>query len=238
MFEHSVRKWIPEGIIDKELIKQFADAVDWLLSMDYPYSDEVTQSFYAVRDKYKNPQNIPLQDVYAILEESGYKYITDTLDLSEDGLRTFISFLNFIHINKGTRKGLEFALRLLNVEYSISEWFEQDPQGEQHTFDIDLLSFSPDNVKGGFEIVDRIVAFTRNYVYPILKRLNLEFKFNTLILNVCGVYQSTQVVTFYPDTPWMIWDVHGWNQKWWYYGTPDLIYNVTEWDNSRWSGAH
>ena len=95
MFNHSVRKWIPDKLNDRELVQQFADAVDWLLSVDYPDSDKLAQRFYSLKCKYTNLQDVPVEDIYAIIDESGYSYITDILSLSDDSLRTFISFLNF-----------------------------------------------------------------------------------------------------------------------------------------------
>ena len=151
MFNHSIRKWIPENRREEETMQQFADSVDWLLSVDYPYSDKLAQRFYSVKSKYKSLKDIPLEDVYSLVNEFGYGYIIDTLYLEEESVRTFLSFINFIHINKGSRKGFEFALKLLDIDFELSDWYEQTPVGEPHTISLDLVSFSPTKVRG-FEV--------------------------------------------------------------------------------------
>ena len=236
MFNHSVRRWIPPSFSDRELVKQFADSVDWLLSVDFPYSDKMASRFDSIKNKYNSIQDVPLEDVYTIIDEFGYSYITDTLNLEEDSLRTFLGFLNFIHMNKGTRKGLEFVFRLLDMEYEISEWWEQVPMGEQHTFNIDLLSFSPNNIRG-FEIVDKLITFTRNYVYPIIQTLKLEFKIDNLVLNLIVVNQQSVDMIFYPDSIYLIWNVHNWDEKLWFFGINELIFNSDNWDEAKWSGT-
>lgn len=233
MFNNSVRRWIPDKFSQRELVQQFADAVDYLLSVDFPDADKLALRFESVKNKYRSPQDVPLEDIYAILDETGYKYIIDVMNLDENSLKAFLSFITFIHINKGTRRGLEFVFRLLNMEYVVSEWFEQTPIGDPHTFNIDLLSFSPNNSRG-FEVVDKLVTFTRNYVYPVLKRLKIEFKLDNVILKLALVEQSTMVYVFYPDTPYIIWDVNEWDLKQWYFGIDSLIYDSESWDNSTW----
>jgi hypothetical protein len=217
MFNKSVKNWIPSTFAERELVVQFADSVDWLLSMDYPDSDKLAARFYSVKNKYKSIQDVPLEDIYAIIEEFGYSYITETLDLQEDALRTFLGFLNFIHVNKGTRKGLEFVFRLLDMEYQITEWWEQIPQGEPHTYRLDLLSFTPENVRGGMEVIERIKTFSRNYVYPIISYMLVELRLDSLPLRFCGLFQSTATYTFYPESynTLLLWDSGQWDVLEW-----------------------
>lgn len=236
MFNHSVRRWMPENFSKQELVQQFADAVDWLLSVDYPYADKLAYRFEAIKNKYANLQDVPLEDIYAILEETGYKYITDTLSLQEDELRTFLSFLTFIHMYKGSRRGLEFALRLLNIEYILTEWFEADPLEEPHTFRIDLLSFNPNSV-AGLDVIQRIIRFAKQYVYPLMNYLKVEFRLDNTIFNTAMVHQATSDYTFFPDSIYIIWDVYRWDDKLWYYGVNDLIFDVESWDLSTWGIA-
>lgn len=233
MFGFSVRRWIPERRREEEMIQQFADSVDWLLSVDFPYADKMAISFESLKSKYKNIRDIPLEDLYAVLQETGYKYITDMLSLDENSLRTFISFLNFIHINKGSRKGLEFAFRLLDIDYEIEEWWEKVPQGEDMTFDLNLVSFNPLKA-GSFEVLDRIVNFTRNYVYPLINRIMLEFEMDKTSMYLATAQCGSVGYTAYPDTEYLIWDVFKWDEKKWYISFDELIWDVDNWDEKRW----
>ena len=234
MFNHSVRKWIPENRREEETMQQFADSVDWLLSVDYPYSDKLAQRFYSVKSKYKNLKDIPLEDVYALINEFGYGYIIDTLYLDEESVRTFLSFMNFIHINKGSRKGFEFALKLLDINFQLSEWYEQTPVGEPHTVSLDLVSFSPTKIRG-FEVVDKIVNFARNYIYPVINKLTLEFALDKSTYYIGIASQGTIMYTAYPDTEYLIWDVFNWDEKKWYFGIDLMIWDISEWDQSKWN---
>jgi len=233
MFNHSVRKWIPEKLNERELVKQFADAVDWLLSADYPDADKLATRFSSLQNKYKNLDEVPLDDIYLIIEESGYSYITDVLSLDEDSVRTFTSFLSFIHQNKGTRRGLEFVFELLKMDYKITEWFEQSPKGTPMTYNIDLLSFSPTGLRG-FEIINKILRFCKNYVYPIMQTLLVQFKVDPTEIGFALVPQSSVGYSFSPDSIYLIWDVGNWDEKLYYFGVDELIYDVSDWDITRW----
>ena len=214
MFNHSVRRWIPNNLNNRELVQQFADAIDWLLSVDYPDSDKLADRFNSIRNKYINLQDVPIEDVYAIINESGYSYITDILSLSDDSLRTFVSFLNFIHQNKGTKRGLEFVFKLLQMDYEITEWFDMTPIGEPMTFNINLLSFSPNNI-GGLQIINKLIVFCHNYVYPVLTNLTVQFNMDSANLSFAGVFQGTVELTFTPEIKPLIWDSDDYLNKSW-----------------------
>ena len=138
------------------------------------------------------------------MEEFGYSYIVDILNLQEEQLRTFLGFLNYIHINKGTRRGLEFVFRILDMDCVITEWWEAIPNKDPLTYEINLLSFSPNNIRG-FEVIDKILTFSRNYVYPIMEKLTVEFKLDHAVVGAYGVFQSTADYVLHPDgyTPYI-----------------------------------
>lgn len=215
MLNFSVKTWIPANLNNEELIQQFADSVDWLLSVDFPNSDKLAERFESIKGKYQNLNDVPLEDIYAIINESGYSYITNTLDLDESSLRTFVSFLNFIHMNKGTKKGLEFVFSLLKMDYKITEWFETVPVGEPMTFSLDL-SFSVDNISN--DVITRIENFISNYVYPVISYLLIELKLDLCSIKCGGAFQSTGDFTFYPAIPTgstLIWGQGLWNAYNW-----------------------
>lgn len=225
----SVNTWIPANLASEPIFEQFAGAVDYLLSADYNNSELMLQNYQSLKNKYINLKDVPDADVLAIINESGYSYITETINLTTDQMRTFLNFLAFIHINKGTRKGFEFVLTLLGMNFEITEWWEittkyatvRDPM----TFSIDLLSVSADQVQSLLDTVEKVKTFARNYVYPIINYILLELDLDHGYITFASAYQGTADYTFAPDDyfttfPKLFWDDYS---------------EQTLWDNSVWS---
>ena len=67
--------------------------------------------------------------------------------------------------------------------------------------------------------------------------LKVEFRLDNTIFNTAMVHQATSDYTFFPDSIYIIWDVYRWDDKLWYYGVNDLIFDVESWDLSTWGIA-
>lgn len=230
MFNNSVKQWIPKKLNEQELVQQFADSIDWLLSVDFPDSDKLAKRFNSVKNKYRNLSDVPLEDIYAIIDETGYSYITNTLTLDETTLRTLLGYLNFIHMNKGTRRGLEFVFKILNMDYQITEWFEATPMATPMTYTIDLLSLSPDNISG-FEIINKLMTFMKNYVYPVMEKMTIEFKMDTCSTNFASTYIGTVDSLTLPESDWLIWGWNDWYEHRWFSKGGLPASSVLTWDD-------
>ena len=83
-----------------------------------------------------NPETCPT----AALSYLAWAVSVDVWDpeWSEDIKRQVIAAAPELHRIKGTPKAVKQALTALNLDYSYSEWYEQQPVGELGTFKIDV----------------------------------------------------------------------------------------------------
>ena len=80
--------------------------LDYILSVDYEHTDKLATAFYNIESKYKNTQDLPIGQIEAIIEESGYGYIRDLLGQDEESVRLLVYLLVLIHQLKGSKKGV------------------------------------------------------------------------------------------------------------------------------------
>ena len=87
--------------------------LDYILSTDYTKTDQLATAFYNIESKYKNTSDLPIEQIEAIIDESGYTYIRNLLGQDEESLRLLVYLLVMIHQLKGSKKGVETVLSLL-----------------------------------------------------------------------------------------------------------------------------
>lgn len=87
--------------------------LDYVLSTDYQHTDQLASAFYDISSKYKNPADLPIDKIEALIEESGYGYVRNLLGQDNDSLRLLVYTLVLIHQFKGSKKGLELVLQML-----------------------------------------------------------------------------------------------------------------------------
>ncbi|NUZ11889.1 hypothetical protein HUZ36_13965 [Pseudoalteromonas sp. McH1-7] len=116
-----------------------------------------------------------------IISEFGYQYLTDALNMSPLDVALVRSFLTAIHQLKGSRKGVELMLDLLELkEYvQLFEWWEDDPTGETademtYRAEVDLTK-NNDKLTGN--ALQALRLFLRQYVYPVMSDFALLINF-------------------------------------------------------------
>lgn len=87
--------------------------LDYILSTDFAQADKLANAFYVIQNKYKNTSDLPIDMIKAIIDESGYTYVSDLLGEDEDSIRLLVYLLVLIHQLKGTKLGIEVVLNLL-----------------------------------------------------------------------------------------------------------------------------
>lgn len=90
--------------------------IDYILSTDFVDSDKLAGAFYNIANKYRNTEDLPIEQIKAIIEESGYSYVLDLLGEDEESIRLLTYLLVLIHQYKGSEKGLKLVLNLLKRE--------------------------------------------------------------------------------------------------------------------------
>ena len=120
-------------------------------------------------EKWNDFQVLPEDLLLEIIEEFGYGYITDVLDLTTAQIRQLAQLISLIHFMKGHKDGLVLVLDLLGFVGSVlTEWWEKNPQGTPDTFDMEL-NLNVSSIDSA--AVPRLLAFVENYVYPIIETL-------------------------------------------------------------------
>lgn len=174
MFQDFIQ-YLPEGIRKDPIYKEVVELMEHAVGYDYPDADKLINRLEDVVYKYKNFNNLQPETLNLILEEMGYGYIKDIMDLSKDNLKNILGYLSLLHIFKGSRYGLETVLRLLDLEFEIIEWWEKFPQGEIDTFELKLFFDYLNSLSA--ESFDRLDNFISNYVYPIC-RMYIYYRMN------------------------------------------------------------
>lgn len=118
-------------------------------------------------------------------------------DWSESIKRQVIAAAPELHRIKGTPKAVKRALTALNLDYSYSEWHEQQPQGSPGTFKIDVW-VSDQGIDEHFSnTVTQQIDSNKRATSHYLLSLNLLSKGKTY---KGSVTQHSEAITIYPPT--------------------------------------
>ena len=152
--------------------------LDYCLSNNYTFSDQMSQAFYELIDKYQNTAELPIENIKEFIREHGYGYIVDLFGGQEDNLKIIIYLLELIHELKGTDIGLKVIISLFQSDtepsdVEIVQWFEETPVAEENTFAITVAKL--DALKLGNNFFENFSRFVRNYVYPELRSLLVKY---------------------------------------------------------------
>ena len=113
---YSASYFLPQYWVNTPLYgEKILPLLDYVLSTDYEKTDMLATAFYAIQDKYRNTADLPLSDINAVIDESGYGYIRNLLGDDEESLKLFVYMLVMIHQLKGSKKGIETVLGLLKT---------------------------------------------------------------------------------------------------------------------------
>jgi hypothetical protein len=169
---------VPEKILSNPLFSylieplQSEDGSIWQGALQKIVDDTFATSS-DIRKKWWGATDLPDTNVMElVIRELGYGYILDILLIPDNSSITRIYiYISLIHYLKGTRKGIELVFTLLDLNYSIEEWWETSNRDEDpalyskapYTF---KLSLKP---RTSVEIsISALRTFCQNYVYPLM----------------------------------------------------------------------
>ncbi len=166
--------------------------IDWFLSNNNVEKSKMSEAFYQIIDKYINTQDLPLEGLVKYIDEMGYGYINDFLQLDEARAKKLVAFLMLVHFLKGSRIGLELVLNIVGISAQITEWWEETPVGTPNTFTlvIDSSTFADQE---DAETYRKFETFIRNYVYP---EVQFKIEYSTTI----GITLNTDLQGSYSVT--------------------------------------
>jgi hypothetical protein len=174
-----------------------------MLSTGSAQADKMALAYYDILNKYQNPEDMTDESIRAYIKEHGYGYILDLLSTSSDNLQTLLFLLPLIHYLKGSRRGLEVVLSLLQVSSKevntkITAWYESTPVAQEDTFtvesDINLASIDS-------SFFDKFDTFVKKYVYPSLTGLSVSYSVSgqhtilpvvqtRIVVDLCGTMDT------------------------------------------------
>ena len=157
--------YIPSQLRDTELYTLVMPMISYMMGYGNPDADKMVKRLDDVIYKYKDLNSLQPETLGILLNEFGYGYIENILTLSKGDLANILGFLSLISFYKGSREGYETVLRLLDIDYKITEWWEFFPKQERNTFELDLFLRYYNLIT--YDQIDLLLDFTRNYVYPI-----------------------------------------------------------------------
>jgi len=150
------KDYLPDYLKENDFFVLITDLLDWL------FDEELSIENLSPSEKY----NLDVTDedgLKEIMAELGFDYISDVVNLTKEELKTLVQHTFLLHYLKGTRTGLELALKLLGIEHTVEEWFEMDPPGDPYTFNL-VIDMPLNQVPE--QVLDKLRTFFRSYVFP------------------------------------------------------------------------
>lgn len=162
----SYGKLLPAARLKEPMYKELVEIMDFLHLHEEIYFDDLTY-------KYADQLRTRATSIKEVMAEFGYNYITNFLSLSDDELRTCLEYIALIHYLKGSESGLSLIFELIGVSARWEEWWQENPKGEPDTW---RLWVDVDMATALSALPTRIINFTRQYVYPVMKEFEVSYK--------------------------------------------------------------
>jgi hypothetical protein len=159
---------------DQQLYQKMTEILDHIVK-------DVEFEISGLRNKYLDYSTLTKDLTEIMIQEMGYSYITEVLDLSEEQLHVILGYLGVIHAFKGTKAGLELCLQLMGAKYTITEWWEANPTRTPDTFSL-LIDLNLSGMKR--DTMTKLHSFVRQYVYPVMDAIEYTFQATLLDLSI------------------------------------------------------
>jgi hypothetical protein len=106
--------FLPENLREYPLFQEFCNIIDYVVEKyHYENVDKLTGLYDAVHDDF---------DPDYVLSLLGADYFIE-FDLTQDQKKAMCLLLSNIYDMKGTKKGLDYVLRLIGLEANVYEWY-------------------------------------------------------------------------------------------------------------------
>lgn len=223
--------FLPPKLHEEPLYSEIADVLQQVVSQS-------ELNITDIRNKYRDYLNLRDEVVEEVIKEFGYEYITDILRLTTTEIQILIGYVSLIHFLKGHRVGAELVLKLLGISGVFLEWWEfignidniqsifgitndsrfltnssiYTPTWEPYTYYLRVL-INQSRIKSN--TIDKLKEFLRQYVYPVLIRLDY-------IAYYLETYDHNNIVDTYTHRI----------EDWWRVDARDPLFNDTLFTNN------
>lgn len=156
---------LPVARLQEPMFQELVEILDFLKLHEETFFDDLTY-------KYADQVRLRTTSVKEVVAEFGYNYITDFLGLTDKELQSTMEYIALIHYLKGHESGLSLVFELLGVDARWEEWWEASPQGIPDTW---KLWVNLDIAKASGSLANKIINFTRQYVYPVMQDFEVTY---------------------------------------------------------------
>lgn len=170
----SYGKLLPAARLIEPMYVELVEVMDFLNLHEELFFDDLTY-------KYADQMRIRNVSIKEVMAEFGYNYITDFIGLTDKELQTALTYVSLIHYLKGSEAGLSLVFELLGVTARWEEWWEANPPGIPDTW---KLWVDMDVAKASGYLSEKIINFTRQYVYPIMQEFEVTYKVGLINLAI------------------------------------------------------
>ena len=180
--------YLPEWARDTEFFRCMTILLDYvqnsLKDISNPKYAMIEQAYKDIGFKYKDILQTSEECLKAMLAENGFGKILEIFKLSLEQLQMITLYLPLLKIMKGTDEGYRLFLSLFASDFEIETWLDNPQELEEYTFNILFVSWV--NVGLSSDFVNNFIEFSRTYVYPILKNVEMGITYKYLSPFVYG----------------------------------------------------
>lgn len=186
----SYGKLLPPARLKEPLYKELVEIMDFLSLHEEIYFDDLAY-------KFADHSRLRTTSIKEVIAEFGYNYITDFLGLTDKELQTAMAYIALIHYLKGSEAGLTVVFEILGISARWEEWWETEPKGIPGTW---KLWVDLDVEKASGHLAERVINFTRQYVYPIMQEFEVAYKVSLIDLGIAiaGFFEAEYVFSIHP----------------------------------------
>lgn len=163
---------LPAARLQEAMFQELVEILDFLKLHEETFFDDLSY-------KYADQVRLRTTSVKEVVAEFGYNYITDFLGLTAKELQSTMEYIALIHYLKGHESGLSLVFELLGVDARWEEWWEASPQGIPDTW---KLWVNLDIAKASGSLANKIINFTRQYVYPVMQDFEVAYSVDLIKL--------------------------------------------------------
>lgn len=180
--------YLPEWARDTEFFRCIVILLDYLQNslkdISNPKYAMIEQAYKDIGFKYKDIMQTSEESLRAMLIENGFGKIIEIFKLSLSQIQMLTLYLPLLKIMKGTDEGYRLFLSLFANEFELETWLDNPQELEEYTFNILFISWI--NVGLSSDMVTNFIEFSRSYVYPILKKVEMGVMYKSLTPAVYG----------------------------------------------------